>query len=58
MATENISERWREERFVDVEYALPAHVSERDSVVIAFRAHKGNTAGDVFHVRLIHPENK
>lgn len=58
VATENISDRWREERFVDVEYALPAHVSERDSVVIAFRAHKGNTAGDVFHVRLIHPENK
>ena len=53
IASENISGRWREEKFVDVEYELPARVAEADSVTITFRSHPGKCAGDVFHVRLI-----
>jgi len=58
IARENIGDRWREERFVDVEYALPPDVAARDSITVAFRAAEGNFAGDVFHVRLVRPENQ
>lgn len=53
IASENISGRWREEKFVDVEYELPARVADVDSITITFRSLPGKCAGDVFHVRLI-----
>lgn len=55
LATENIADRWRDDRFVDVEYDLPAHVADADSITVAFRSHEGNFAGDVYHVRLVRP---
>lgn len=56
VATESIGDRWREERFIDVEYELPEAVADRDFVNITFRSAGGST-GDIFHVRLISPEN-
>lgn len=56
VASENVGDRWREERFIDVEYELPEDVADRDFVNITFRSAGGST-GDIFHVRLISPEN-
>lgn len=57
LARESVGDRWRKEQFVDVEYALPADVAERDSITVEFRSPESQSTGDVFHVRLVRKES-
>ena len=54
IATENLSGKWNEDRFVDVSYAIPASLlTGRESVALTFRPHAGNRAGAIFNIRLL-----
>lgn len=49
-------ERGRPDEFFDVEYAIPAELTEgKESVVVRFAAHAGSTAGGVFSCATLKP---
>lgn len=57
LASEDISGKWKVDNFVEEEYAIPASlVDGKDFVTVKFMGEKGQTAGGVYHVRLIRPE--
>ena len=41
------------EKFIDVDYALPAGLTNKDVLTIKFVAHPGSTAGGVYYLRLM-----
>lgn len=53
LATENISGKWNQRKFQEVEYAIPdSMVKGKASVRVKFQALPGNTAGAVYYLRL------
>ncbi len=53
IATENLN-NFKESKFYDIEYRIPAHLTEgKTFVVIKFKAKPGNQAGPVYGVRII-----
>lgn len=53
LATENLSGKWNQRKFQDVEYAIPdAMVKEKQSVRVKFQALPATTAGPVYYIRL------
>jgi hypothetical protein len=56
LVTENISGKWNKNAFVDMEYKIPAEmVAAKKYVTVTFRSKSGNTAGGIFHVRILKP---
>ncbi|MCM1355963.1 MAG: glycoside hydrolase family 127 protein [Staphylococcus sp.] len=56
LASENISDRWKADRFVEEEYKIPASMLEdKETVTVSFRSREATTAGGIFHVRLLRP---
>jgi hypothetical protein len=41
------------EKFTDVDYQLPADLTNKDLLTVKFVAHPGATAGGVYYVRLM-----
>ncbi|MBD0280112.1 MAG: hypothetical protein ICV81_19440, partial [Flavisolibacter sp.] len=53
LTTEDISGKWNQRKFQEVEYAIPDNmVKGKESVRVKFQALPGNTAGAVYYVRL------
>jgi uncharacterized protein len=53
LVTEDISGKWNERKFKEVEYTIPdAMVKDKETVVVKFQPLEGNTAGAVYYVRL------
>jgi uncharacterized protein len=54
LTTENISGKWNQNKFQNVEYPIPdAMLNGKESVRVKFKALSGNTAGKVYYVRLL-----
>ncbi|MCC2597859.1 beta-L-arabinofuranosidase domain-containing protein [Sphingobacterium sp. FBM7-1] len=54
LVTENISERWKKEEFVNVEYKVPEKLlKNKDAITVEFRGNTENVAGGVYKVRLV-----
>jgi len=54
LITENISDKWKQNRFQNVEYPIPATMlTGKEFVRVKFQATTGNTAGKVYNVRLV-----
>lgn len=59
IATENTSGKWGRDEFVEEEYAIPsALIDGKKTITVKFAGQKGQTAGGIYHVRLLHPEKK
>lgn len=57
IASENPSGKWKRDEFVEEEYSIPAHLTEgKEFITVKFTGEKGQTAGGIYHVRLIRPE--
>jgi hypothetical protein len=53
LATEDLSGKWNQRKFQEVEYTIPdAKVKGKESVRVKFQASAGNTAGAVYYMRL------
>jgi len=58
LVTENISDKWRQNKFQNVEYSIPdAMLSGKEFVRVKFKALSGNTDGKVYYVRLLRTKN-
>ncbi len=56
LATENISGKWNENDFVNVEYKIPAEwLKSKQYVTVKFSGQNGHEAGRIFYVRLLKP---
>jgi len=54
LITENISNKWKQNKFQNVEYLIPdAMLKGKEFVRVKFKALSGNTAGKVYYVRLL-----
>ncbi|MEO8173292.1 MAG: DUF6805 domain-containing protein, partial [Sediminibacterium sp.] len=54
LVTEDNTGRWNQSKFINVEYAIPgAMLKDKDHVRVKFQALPGNTAGAVYHIRLV-----
>ena len=54
LVTENISDKWKQNKFQNVEYPIPnTMLSGKEFVRVKFQAAAGNTAGKVYNVRLV-----
>lgn len=57
IATENIAGKWNKDDFVDVEYNIPPGlIAGKDNIDLSFQSHPGHTAGSVYMIRLVRPE--
>ncbi len=57
LTSEDISGKWKVDNFVEEEYAIPAEmIKGKEAVTVKFKGDKGQTAGGVYHVRLVRPE--
>ncbi len=57
LTAEDIAGKWNKDGFVDAEYTIPPHyVDGKESIRVKFASDKGQTAGGIYHVRLIRPE--
>ncbi|MBD0289540.1 MAG: glycoside hydrolase family 127 protein, partial [Flavisolibacter sp.] len=53
LTTEDISGKWNQRKFQEVEYAIPDNmVKGKESVRVKFQALPGNTAGAVYYIQL------
>ena len=53
LITEDISGKWNQRKFQDVEYAIPdAMIKGKESVSVKFQPLPGSTAGAVYYIRL------
>ena len=53
LLTEDIAEKWNEQKFKEAEYIIPdSLIKGKDHLRIKFVAQSGNTAGPVYYVRL------
>ena len=53
LITEDISGKWNQRKFKDVEYAIPdAMVRGKETVSVKFQPLQGNTAGAVYYIRM------
>ena len=54
LVTENISGKWKQNKFQNVEYPIPdAMLTGKEFVRVKFQAAAGSTAGKVYNVRLV-----
>ena len=54
LASENISDKWQRDAFVNVEYKIPAEMlTSKSHVVVRFQSATGTTAGGIFEVRML-----
>jgi hypothetical protein len=54
LLTENNTDKWNQQKFQDVEYAIPeSMLKDKRYVRMKFQALPGNTAGPVFYIRLV-----
>ncbi len=54
LVTENVTGKWKQQKFFDVEYALPeAMLKGKEYIRIKFQALAGTTAGGVYYLRLV-----
>jgi DUF1680 family protein len=54
MITENNTGRWNQSGFKDITYDIPSSMTEgKSSIRVKFQASDNNTAGAVYHVRLV-----
>lgn len=57
LTSEDLSGKWNQRKFQDVEYSIPdAMVKEKKNVTVKFQALPGNTAGAVYYIRLARKE--
>lgn len=55
IASEDTANKWKTDEFVEIEYEIPPHiVKDKQYVTVKFTGEQGQTAGGIFHVRLIH----
>ena len=53
LLTENIAGKWKQNKFVEVEYAIPEPMLKgKEKIRVKFQPLKGNTAGPVYYLRL------
>ncbi len=58
LVTENIASKWNQQKFQDVEYAIPdAMINGKSKVRVKFQAQPNNSAGAVYYLRLARKEN-
>jgi uncharacterized protein len=56
IASENLSGKWKENNFKNVEYPIPPSLlNDKSTITVTFKAKPGNYAGGVFYVRLLKP---
>ncbi|MDE6328851.1 MAG: glycoside hydrolase family 127 protein [Duncaniella sp.] len=56
IASEDTANKWKTDEFVEIEYEIPPHiVKDKQYITVKFSGERGQTAGGIFHVRLIHP---
>ena len=54
LITDNITGKWNQQKFRDVEYAIPeAMIKGKKNIRVKFQAQAGNTAGSVYYIRLV-----
>jgi uncharacterized protein len=54
LVTEDISNKWNQQQFKEVEYAIPeALIKGKAAVRVKFQAQQGNTAGAIYYIRLV-----
>ncbi len=54
LVTETISGKWEQQKFMEVEYSIPASMlNNKTSVRVKFQSSQGTTAGSVYYVRLV-----
>lgn len=54
LVEENISGRWNRQEHVDVEYPLPATMTDgKETITVTFRSRTGTVAGGIFNVRIL-----
>ena len=59
LVTEDITGRWKQPKFQNIEYVIPAEMLKgKERVRVKFQALPGNTAGAVYYVRLVKKEGK
>ena len=59
LVTEDISGKWNQRKFQEVEYQIPdAMVKGKENVRVKFQAQTGNTAGPVYYIRLARKDEK
>ncbi|MFA9390748.1 MAG: beta-L-arabinofuranosidase domain-containing protein [Prolixibacteraceae bacterium] len=59
IATENVSGKWKTNDFVNVEYSIPGNLLlNKNTIKVTFRAKTNHTAGGVYYLRLLKPEEK
>lgn len=57
LVTENISNKWNKDEFVNVEYKIPVEMLKgKKSVTVTFKGKTNNAVGRVFKVRLVNPK--
>lgn len=57
LVTEDNTGKWNQSKFQNVEYSIPGSMlKNKEQIRVKFQAIKGNTAGAVYHVRLVKPE--
>lgn len=56
IASENTSGKWKRDEFIEEEYAIPASLLDgKQTITVKFAGKQGQTAGGIYHVRLLHP---
>ncbi len=56
IASENTSGKWKRDEFIEEEYAIPASLLDgKQTITVKFAGEQGQTAGGIYHVRLLHP---
>jgi DUF1680 family protein len=54
LVTENITSKWTQQKFQDVEYVIPdSMIKDKKNIRVKFHAQAGNTAGSVYYIRLV-----
>ena len=59
LATEDISGKWNQQKFQNIEYPIPdSLVKGKENIRVKFQAIAGNTAGAVYDIRLVRKKNE
>lgn len=59
LASEDTQDKWKVMDFREASYEIPASMLEgKTNITVKFKAQEGNTAGGIFFIRLVEPENK
>jgi len=59
LVTEDISGKWNQRKFQEVEYAIPdAMVKGKENIQVKFQAQAGNSAGPVYYIGLARKDEK